>query len=100
MNTEKALEEVYDEQISPLMAKIIEICQKNKMAMVASFSLGQEKDESYFLCTSALIGDEYNPPESFITAYNTIRSKKSPMMIIKTADKNGNVKDCTVVAGL
>ncbi len=42
-------EAIYDEQISPLMAQLIEVCQRNEVPMFASF---QYSDEGF--CTSAL----------------------------------------------
>ena len=53
-------EQIYDERISPLIAQVIEICQENKIAMIANFDLGDGLG-----CASALLGDEYDPPEMF-----------------------------------
>lgn len=51
--TEK--EKVYDEQISPLMAKIIEICKANKIAAFANFRIGyDEQIEEHLMCTTSL----------------------------------------------
>lgn len=51
-------EKVYDEQISPLMTKIIAICQEHKIPMVASFELdrteGHAENDPLF-CTTALL---------------------------------------------
>jgi len=49
-------EKIYDEQISPLMTKIIEICQANDIQMLMSFYLKEKTasdDDMY--CTSCLI---------------------------------------------
>ena len=35
-------EEVYDSQISPLMAQIISICKEHKIAMLADFTLDED----------------------------------------------------------
>lgn len=46
-------EKIYDEQISPLMTKIIEICQKNDISYMADFYLKEPTDEnSEMYCTS------------------------------------------------
>lgn len=43
------LEQIYDEQISPLMKQIFDICEAHKMPMLASFHI-----ETDVLCTTAL----------------------------------------------
>lgn len=43
------LEEVYDEQIAPLMARILEICKASEMPMIASFAY-----RTGSFCSSAL----------------------------------------------
>lgn len=53
-------EQVYDNEIFPLMNQIIGICQKHKIAMVASFCVETEGDPGLH-CTTALLSDEYNP---------------------------------------
>lgn len=51
--TEK--ERIYDEQISPLVAKIIEICKTNKIATFANFRIGYDKEvEEHLMCTTSL----------------------------------------------
>lgn len=48
-------EKIYDEQINPLMAQIIKICQDNDIAMFANFRLGfDESIEEDLLCTTAI----------------------------------------------
>lgn len=46
-------EQVYDEQISPLMDKIISICEENKIDMVATFCL-EKIDDDELLCTTLI----------------------------------------------
>lgn len=53
-------EQVYDAEIAPLMAKILEVCKREKIAMVAQFSTPSDDDPD-LLCTSALTEEEYNP---------------------------------------
>ncbi len=48
----KTKEEIYDEEIFPLMGKILEICKENKISMVSSYQL-DETDDPLF-CTSFL----------------------------------------------
>lgn len=47
-------EEIYDEKIGPLMAKIIEACDEHELAMFAHFELDVSADSVTALCTTAL----------------------------------------------
>lgn len=58
------LEEVYDAEIAPLMAQIIEICRRVGMPFVASFSYRRDEDGEYDFCSSAL-GSPERTPEKF-----------------------------------
>lgn len=49
-------EQVYDEQIAPLMTQIIEICEKNNIGMLADFEIPNDED-SDLCCTSGLPGE-------------------------------------------
>ena len=49
-------EQIYDEQISPLMKQIIEICQEHEIGMVADFEIPNEEDP-HLCCTSSLPGE-------------------------------------------
>lgn len=53
-----APEEVYDEEIAPLMAKILEICKRENMPMFASFAVKGE-DGSVLGC-SLLLAEEHD----------------------------------------
>lgn len=59
-------EEIYDSQIAPLMAQIIAICKANKIAMLADFAIGHEKDEG-LKCTTALLDDD--SPQEMLRAW-------------------------------
>lgn len=48
-------ETIYDEQINPLMSKIIDICKENGIEMVCSFSL----NDADLVCTTHLKSDVY-----------------------------------------
>lgn len=56
----KDCEAIYDEQIFPLMAKIIAICEENEIPILCSFRLndGNEKDPDPLYCTTHLGNDE------------------------------------------
>ena len=48
-------EGVYDNEISPLMRKIIEICNENKIPMVASFTYENCEEKGCGRCTTQLV---------------------------------------------
>jgi hypothetical protein len=76
------LEQVYDEQINPLMAQIIAICKEHGLPMVASF---QYEPDSF--CTSLVADQPYTHKrlgmacqlirEGFL-AYTVTRNATSP----------------------
>lgn len=49
-------EEVYDNEIAPLMDQIIEICKRARMPMVASFCYLRDEDGEEGICTTRLPG--------------------------------------------
>ena len=49
-------EQVYDEQIAPLMTQIIEICEKNNIGMLADFEIPNDEDPD-LCCTTGLPGE-------------------------------------------
>lgn len=48
------LEQVYDEQISPLMVRIIAICMEHRLPMVAEFQFAHDPENGGAHCTTAL----------------------------------------------
>ena len=84
-------EEAYDEFINPLMAQILAICTDHKIPMLAAFGLESEADEG-LCCTSAMLDKEWNPPEEFLAAFEHVKPKPPPkMLMITTRDKDGKV---------
>jgi len=82
-------EQVYDEQINPLMAKIIDIAKEHKIAMVASFSLVNNGDGEYDLCTTALTTEPYDPPSDYRKIVNILFPPK-PSFAAFMITKGGN----------
>ena len=81
-------ESVYDEQINPLMAKIIEICREHKIAMLCDFALGKD-----LRCTSAQLQDEFEPLHDQLKAYQLLRPKRPfAMAITEETQPNGDKK--------
>lgn len=76
-------EQVYDQQVAPLMEQIIRICQENKIAMLASFSLESEDDEG-LRCTTALLTDRYEPPDDFKAALGLLKRGVEPSLMALT----------------
>lgn len=66
-------EQVYDEQIAPLMDQIIGICKTSGIAMVASFAIPTEEDPT-LRCTSLLPDGEGVPCSDFQRAVALIRN--------------------------
>ena len=64
-------EQVYDDQISPLMSQIIAICQKHGIAMIASFAIPTPEDDG-LQCTSMLPDETGENPDHHITAFRVI----------------------------
>lgn len=93
MNKEK----LYDEQIAPLVAQIIEICQKNGVAMIASFAIPNDEDAD-LRCTSHLADETGSFP--FADACRLVRDgRRPPPMMLTTRDRDGNVTNMTAVIG-
>lgn len=66
-------EEVYDRDIAPVLTKILDTCKENKIAMLADFGL----DDDDLHCTSALLMGEFHPSEEQLTAFRTLRPKRT-----------------------
>ena len=65
-------EETYDAEIAPLMTKIIEVCQREKIALLANFQLSG-KGEPDLRVTTALLSDEYGPSKEQVGALSLIQ---------------------------
>jgi hypothetical protein len=53
-------EKIYDEEIAPLLKKILEICKRENLGMAAQFYLKQEREDAEYenhsmFCTSFVI---------------------------------------------
>ncbi len=71
-------EQVYDEEISPLMAKIIDICKENSMAFVASCHCPNEDDED-LLCSTVLLGGKFGNDERLVGACRALAEERHPV---------------------
>jgi hypothetical protein len=99
MESQPNKEQVYDGQINPLMAQIIEICKTHKIAFVASFSIPTDEDEE-LACSSAMLGAEFEPPKRFVEAWNVLRDGRrslgSPLML-RTEHADGSTTLTAVI---
>lgn len=90
-------EEIYDEQIAPLMTQIINICKTNKIAMVMQFAI-PSPDNDDLLCTTALAAKEYNPPDHMVEATIFLRNAgQSAPFAITTKNGEGQVISQTII---
>lgn len=83
-------ETVYDEQISPLMAQIIDICEKNGIAMLATFDIPTPED-SGLCCTSVLPDETGRNPVRQAAAMSVLEDPRfliGMLATIKPIDKN------------
>ena len=55
------LEAVYDNEISPLMAQIIEICEAHRIPMLATFAYEQSEERGTGLCTLCMTFEGRRP---------------------------------------
>lgn len=89
-------EQVYDDQISPLMAQIIEICRANKIAFLASFSIPNDEDTD-LCCSSYMLDDDFEPPESFLRAKRELRPGARPVTMLRTDHGDGSVTMTAII---
>lgn len=83
-------EAIYDEQISPLMRQILEICKTHKIAMLSEFCLGydDENPDNQLCCTSALLTEEHEPTERIKEAYDVLKQKTQFMTFTTISNNN------------
>lgn len=87
-------EDVYDEQISPLMTKVIEICKEHDIGAVMAFELdndGTEEDPDYLHCTTSLPGAGDERLQRVAAAAAPRRS--SPQMFSVTVETGDGTKE-------
>ena len=91
---EQTKEQIYDNQISPLMAQIIAICKEHKIAMLADFSLDVENG---LKCTTALLADDFEPTPNMLEAVNLLYQKQRSPLMVTTRDGDGKVTSMTAI---
>ncbi len=83
-------EEIYDDQINPLMAQIIKICSANRIAMLATFSIPTEEDEG--LCCTTHLPDETGelPPRIAKCVEASKANQRSATVMLTTEHADGS----------
>ena len=100
MNNQESfdLEDVYDEQIAPLMTKIIEICNAHKLPMFATFLyLNDLEEDDDGLCTTNLMFEERPIPEPLLALARCLRLKRQPALRFTVRNKEGVVTHETII---
>lgn len=89
--TKATKEQVYDAEISPLMAKVIEICKREKIAVLANFQLSVEGEED-LRCTTALLDRESKPSQEQLSALSLLRDGYAAFVITtrQSSDSKGS----------
>jgi hypothetical protein len=77
-------EDVYDNEISPLMTQIIEICNEHKIPMLCDFIYKNDEDSGLGLCTTLLNGHENRSIQILRDANRAINSTGHSMAITIT----------------
>lgn len=86
-------EEVYDGQISPLMAKIIAICKEHKIAHVCAFTLDEENG---LCCITTNTSEDFEPEERLLEARHVLY-RRPQTLTLTTRDGDGNVKSIETI---
>jgi hypothetical protein len=82
-------ENIYDEQISPLMQQIIAISREHKIALFFSARL-EDEDGDQLYCTTHLPGDDDVHHDKFNQCALIIRPPSQPTMQITTTHADGS----------
>lgn len=87
-------EQIYDDQISPLMRQIIQICKDNGIAMMADFAIPTDEDDG-LRCTSLLPDEtgENDPLHRDCNAHIRRGGRSASMML--TTDHGDGTKTVT-----
>lgn len=84
-------EDVYDNQISPLMTEIIRICKEHDIPMVASFQYDDRESDGAALCTTVILNQDPKPCEGLLNASRALLARKSSMTMLTVRDGDGDV---------
>ena len=92
------LEQVYDDEISPLMSKIIAICKEHKMPMIASFTfVSEEESEDCIGRCTTFLEFEHRHDKRYREARSVIKPPSVSPMKLTTISADGKAVNVTVV---
>lgn len=83
-------EQIYDEKISPLMVKIIQICKDEGVAAFINFDIS--KDGDGLNVTTCLPDETGDVPEKHVACNRAVRGGGSSTMV--TVEHSDGSKDC------
>jgi len=85
----KDLEQIYDDQISPLMLQILEICQKHSMPMFAEFKYNDDGYCKSFISADWPVVNHYNAISQSKQG-NGVNVDKYILWVAKQAKESGH----------
>ena len=91
------LEKLYDEQVSPLVAQILEICQKNELPMAISFQYKSDGEEEFEFCNSAVLPETRPISEELEKIWRVLNERRAKPLTLKTIDAEGNITKITEI---
>lgn len=90
-------EQVYDSLINPLMAQIIEICKANKIAMLATFDIPTDEDDT-LACTTHLPDETGKLSRRLREAVYAAKVGRTPTVMLTEQRADGS-KTLTAILG-
>lgn len=82
-------EDIYDNEISPLVAQVIALCQKHGIAMIANFACPNDEDES--VQALSMVPDENDEhPTNHQEALHCIRPPRRSPLMLTTSHADGS----------
>ncbi len=90
-------EQIYDRDIFPLMGKVLEICQANKIAMLATFSIPTPEDDG-LCCTSHTPDETGKLPDRIAACVQAAKGRPASSAMITMTRPDGS-KTMTAVIG-
>lgn len=82
-------EDIYDNEISPLMGQVIELCQKHGIAMIANFACPSDEEETLQALTMLPDHTGEHPANHQEALYAIRPSSRPPMMLTTTHSEGG-----------
>ena len=91
------LENIYDAEIAPLMAKIISICKEHKLPMFATFLYASDGENDDY-CTTNLPFKERTIPDALASLEPIIRGhNRGPALRMRVTKGDGSIEDTVII---